>query len=112
MPSIQIIDKDGNEKTIAAESGWSLMELLRDEGYDAIEGVCGGSMACATCHVHIHPDWKDKVIKQDNEQSEEEEDMLDLAFDVNENSRLGCQVRMDDELDGMIVAIPGAPVNW
>ncbi len=112
MPSIKVINTDGSEKTIEAESGWSLMELLRKEGFETIEGVCGGSMACATCHLYIHPDWNQKVTDLDNEKTEEEEDMLDLAFDITDNSRLGCQVRMDDELDGLVVAMPGAPVKW
>ena len=62
--------------------------------------------------MYIHPDWEDRVAAQDNEKSEDEEDILDLAFDVTSESRLGCQIRMSDELDGLIVAIPGAKTNW
>ena len=69
-------------------------------------------MACATCHMYIHPDWEDKVAAQDNEKSEDEEDILDLAFDVTAESRLGCQIRMNDELDGLVVAVPGAKTGW
>ncbi len=112
MPQITVIDKDGNQKQIEADNGWSLMEILRDEGYDAIEGACGGSMACATCHMYIHPEWADKVASAGNEQTEEEEDMLDLAFDITEYSRLGCQIRMSDDLNGLVVAIPGSKIDW
>ena len=112
MPTIHVIQKDGISKQITAEDGWSLMEILRDAGFSEIEGACGGSMACATCHMYIHPDWANKVQTNDNEQTEEEEDMLDLAFDVNEHSRLGCQIRMSDELDGIVVAVPGAKTDW
>ncbi len=111
MTTITVIEKDGSQKQIEADEGWSLMEILRDAGYDAIEGACGGSLACATCHMYIHPDWEDKV-NANNEQSEEEEDMLDLAFDITSYSRLGCQIRMDKNLDGLTVAIPGAKVKW
>lgn len=112
MPTIKVIAKDGSEKNVEAENGWSFMEILRDEGYDEIEGACGGSMACATCHMYIHPDWTDKVEAQNNEKTEEEEDILDMAFDLHDNSRLGCQIRMSDELDGVIVAVPGAKIDW
>ena len=114
MPNstITVIQKDGSGKVITAQNGWSLMEILRDAGFDDIEGACGGSMACATCHVYIHPDWTDKVEALNNEKSEEEEDMLDLAFDVGKHSRLGCQIRMGKELDGLVVAIPSAKKYW
>ena len=112
MPTIKVIAKDGSEKSVEAENGWSFMEILRDEGYDEIEGACGGSMACATCHMYIHPDWTDKVEAQNNEKTEEEEDILDMAFDLHDNSRLGCQIRMSDELDGVVVAVPGAKIDW
>ncbi len=112
MPTITVIGKDGSEKKVTGEDGWSLMEILRDEGFDAIEGACGGSMACATCHLYVHPNWAAKVAAAGNEQVEEEEDMLDLAFDLKDSSRLGCQIRMSDALDGLVVAMPGAKVKW
>jgi 2Fe-2S ferredoxin len=112
MSTITVIAKDGSERQIDAEEGWSLMEILRDAGYDDIEGACGGSMACATCHMYVHPDWQKKLDALDNEKSEEEEDMLDLAFHLTEYSRLGCQIRMSDKLDGLVVAIPGAKISW
>lgn len=112
MPTIHVILKDGARKDIDAETGWSFMEILRDAGIEEIEGACGGSMACATCHLYVHPDWAAKVAAEGNAQSEEETDMLDVAFDVNETSRLGCQIRMSEALDGITVAVPGAKVDW
>ncbi|MGH1402993.1 MAG: 2Fe-2S iron-sulfur cluster-binding protein [Alphaproteobacteria bacterium] len=112
MPKINVIDTNGTTKEIDAETGWSFMEILRDAGYGAIEGACGGSMACATCHMYVHPDWAPKVEQHNNEKTEEEEDMLDLAFDIHDASRLGCQIRMSEELNGIIVAIPGAKIDW
>jgi ferredoxin, 2Fe-2S len=112
MSKITVIEKNGTQKQIEAEDGWSLMEILRDAGFSEIEGACGGSMACATCHMYIHPDWAKKLAGLENEKSDEEEDILDVAFDITEYSRLGCQIRMSDALDGLVVAIPGAKVDW
>ena len=112
MSELTVILKTGEEKTLKAEEGWSLMEILRDAGVEEIEGACGGSMACATCHVYIHPDWEDRVNAKNNEKSDEEEDMLDIAFDIRAESRLGCQIRMSDDLSGLVVAVPGAKTKW
>ena len=112
MSTITVIQKDGTPRRIEAEEGWSLMEITRDADVEEIEGVCGGSMACATCHMYIHPDWVTRVEAQDNEKSDEEEDMLDMATDITDTSRLGCQIRMSKELDGLVVAVPGAKVDW
>ena len=113
MSEITVILKSGEEKLLEGEEGWSLMEILRDAGIEEIEGACGGSMACATCHMYIHPDWEERVHAQDdNEKSDEEEDILDLAFDVRAESRLGCQIRMSKDLEGLVVAVPGAKTRW
>ncbi len=112
MPTITFLHKDGSEQVIEAEENWSIMQIAVENGLKGIEGACGGSMACATCHVYIHPDWTDRVVAQDNDQSEEEEDMLDLAFHVEETSRLGCQVKITKALDGLIVALPGTKTGW
>jgi 2Fe-2S ferredoxin len=111
MTSITVIEKDGTIKTIAAAEGYSLMEILRDAGFAPIEGVCGGSMACATCHLYVHPDWALKLAAE-NEKTEDEEDILDMAFDVGTHSRLSCQIRMSKNLDGLVVAMPGTKVGW
>ena len=107
MPKVTYLQPDGSAQEIDAEENWSLMQIAVEHKIKGIEGACGGSMACATCHVYIHPDWEDRVTAADNEQSEEEEDMLDMAFDVRDNSRLGCQVKVTNDLDGLIVALPG-----
>lgn len=113
MPNITFIMKDGSEKPVAAKAGLSLMEVALQESIDAIEGACGGGLACATCHVYVHPDFEDKTMPEDGEISEEEEDMLDLAFDVRDSSRLCCQIILQDEThEGLVIALPGAKTDW
>ncbi|MEM9468579.1 MAG: 2Fe-2S iron-sulfur cluster-binding protein [Pseudomonadota bacterium] len=112
MPTIKFILKDGTEKTVDAQAGLSLMEVALKEGIDAIDGACGGGLACATCHLYIHPDFEEQTLPDDGEISEDEEDMLDMAFDVRDSSRLCCQVMVTEELEGLTVAIPGAEVEW
>jgi 2Fe-2S ferredoxin len=111
MPSITFILKNGTPKTVEAPLGLSVMEIAVKNDIDPIEGACGGSLACATCHVYVHPDWQDKCMP-DGERSDEEEDMLDLAFDVRKNSRLSCQIKMTPDLDGLVVAVPGTKPGW
>ena len=101
MPKLTFIEKDGNHKTVEAPNGLSIMELAHKFDVD-IEGACEGSLACATCHVIVDPDWFSKL----DEASEDEEDMLDLAFGLTETSRLGCQISMSDDLDGLVVTLP------
>ena len=101
MPKLTFIEKDGNHKTVEAPNGLSIMELAHKFDVD-IEGACEGSLACATCHVIVDPDWFSKL----EEASEDEEDMLDLAFGLTETSRLGCQIIMSDDLDGLVVTLP------
>lgn len=110
MPSITFIFKDGSEKEVEAPTGLSVMEIAIKNGIDPIEGACGGSLACATCHAYIHPDFWEKCLPEEGEIDEEEEDMLDLAFDLRKSSRLTCQIIMRPELDGLQVALPGAKV--
>lgn len=112
MPQITFIHKDGRRRVIDAPENWSIMQIAVENGVKEITGDCGGSMACATCHCYIDPAWMDCVIAQDNEQTEEEEDILDTAFDVRATSRLGCQVKVTKNLDGLIVALPGAKTGW
>src|SRR5690606_24982595 len=110
MPKITFIHANGSQTEIEASENWSIMQIAVDQGIDEIEGACGGAMACATCHCYIHPDWEDRVVAEDNEKSEEEEDMLDTAFDVRETSRLGCQVKITNALDGLVIGLPGS--DW
>lgn len=107
MPKVTFLFPDATTREVDAPEGLSLMEIALKHDIQGIEGACGGSMACATCHVYVHPDWRAKCLP-DGERSDEEEDMLDLAFDVRNESRLGCQIMMSGELDGLIVALPGA----
>lgn len=107
MPKMTFIEKDGNVLEVDAPLGLSVMEISHKHGID-IEGACGGCLSCATCHVVVQPDWYGKL----EEKKEEEEDMLDLAFGLKKTSRLGCQILMSEDLDGLIVALPGAPLPW
>lgn len=112
MPKITFIQVNGTEKVIDAPLGLSVMEVAVRNAMDKIEGACGGSLACATCHVYVHPDWWDKVMPDDGEISEAEEDMLDLAFNLTKKSRLSCQIIVREELDGLILALPGSKPAW
>lgn len=112
MPNITFVHRNGKEQVVDAPNGLSIMEVARKEGINAIEGACGGSLACATCHVIVHPDWVDKVLPEEGEISEAEEDMLDMAFDLQPTSRLSCQIIVSDDLDGLILALPGTKTDW
>ena len=102
MPRIVFIEADGNRKEVDAPLGLSIMEVAHKFDID-IEGACEGSLACATCHVIVEPSWYQRL----DEPSEDEEDMLDLAFDLQQTSRLGCQIVVTEEMEGMTVALPG-----
>lgn len=112
MPNITFIHKDGRETTIDAPENWSIMQVAVEHGIKEIQGACGGAMACATCHCYIHPQWEARVEAEDNEKSVEEEDMLDMAFDVRETSRLGCQIKLTRALNGLVIALPGTNTDW
>lgn len=101
------VSPDGKErKEVDAPLGLSVLEIAHLHDVD-VEGACEGSLACSTCHVIVDPEWYDKL----DEPSEEEEDMLDLAFGLTHTSRLGCQIRMTDDLDGLIVSLPAGTHN-
>lgn len=97
---VQVTDLDGKTHEIECKDGWTLMECIRDAGLP-IKAECGGACACATCHVYVDEDWLDAT----GERSEEEEDMIDLALEVADNSRLSCQIEMSDALDGLKVTL-------
>ena len=101
MPKITFIQRDGTHLEVDAQVGSSLLRLAHDHDVD-LEGACGGSLACATCHLVIAPEWYDKLPEKTNA----EEDMLDLAFSLTETSRLGCQIKVTDDMDGMVVSLP------
>ena len=101
MPNIIFMTPDGREHTVTVDDGVTLMEAGRDANL-GIEGTCGGCLSCATCHVIVDPDWYAKT----GAPTEDEEDMLDLAFSISETSRLGCQITVSAELDGLRVKVP------
>lgn len=101
MPKVTFIDRNGAAIEIDAPVGASLLRIAHDHDID-LEGACGGSLACATCHVVVKPEWSDKLPPA----TEAEEDMLDLAFNLTATSRLGCQCKMTEELDGLVVSLP------
>ena len=100
MPKLIITDRQGKKSEIEFDTNFTLMEALRDNGYD-IEASCGGCCACATCHVYIDEKWVNKL----NNMDDDEESMLDQAFDVKNNSRLSCQINLSEELDGLKIEI-------
>ena len=102
MPKIIYKDRDGNSKTIEVEKGLSVMEGAIQNDIPGIDADCGGSMACATCHVYVDEEWYDKLPKA----VEAEIDMIDMAYEPKKNSRLSCQLIISDELDGLKVTTP------
>ena len=101
MPKINVIDRSGASTEVQAENGLSLMEVVRDEGFDELLALCGGCCSCATCHVHVEASYFAKLP----EMTEDESDLLDSSDHRNETSRLACQVEMSDALDGVTVTI-------
>lgn len=106
MPKMVFIERDGTSKEVEAPLGLSVLEIAHRNNVD-IEGACEGSLACSTCHVVVDDDWYAKLP----EATEDEEDMLDLAFGLTRTSRLGCQLVITEELDGLTVALPGETRN-
>jgi len=106
MPKMVFIERDGRRKEVEAPLGLSILEIAHRNNVD-IEGACEGSLACSTCHVVVEPEWFDLLPAP----SEDEEDMLDLAFGLTKTSRLGCQVKITEELDGLTVRLPAGTRN-
>ena len=102
MPKITYKDHLGTSKTIEVENGLSVMEGAIQKGIPGIDADCGGSMACATCHVYVDDKWFDKIPKAEDA----EIDMIDMAFEPKKNSRLSCQLIVSEELDGLVVTTP------
>ena len=100
MTKIIVKDREGNVQELSADIGLTLMEIIRDAGMD-IEAACGGCCACATCHLYVDKDWFSKLSAMEDD----EESMLDQAFNLKVNSRLGCQIEFNDGLDGIKVEL-------
>src|SRR3954471_22800368 len=106
MPKMTFVLKDGSRKEVDAPLGLSVLEIAHRNHID-LEGACEGSLACSTCHVIVDGEWYKKL----SEATEDEEDMLDLAFGLTHTSRLGCQIKITEELDGLTVSLPTATRN-
>jgi ferredoxin, 2Fe-2S len=102
MVKITFIQPDDSQQVVESEPGVTLMEAAKLHNVPGIEAECGGACACATCHVYVDEGWRDKT----GSPSQMEEDMLDFAFDVRDASRLSCQIKLTDELDGLVVRVP------
>jgi 2Fe-2S ferredoxin len=106
MPKMTFIERDGTRREVDAPIGLSVLEIAHKYEID-IEGACEGSLACSTCHVIVDAGWFKKL----EDPTEDEEDMLDLAFGLTQTSRLGCQIVMIEDLDGLVVKLPAATRN-
>ena len=103
MPKLVVVNRDGDEKTVDASAGLSVMEAIRDNGFDELLALCGGCCSCATCHVHVDPEWLPALPPMGSD--EDENDLLESSDHRNEFSRLSCQIEMSDALDGLRVRI-------
>jgi len=102
MTKLIFVEADGTRHEVEAENGATAMETALNNGISGIVAECGGSLTCATCHVYVDDEWAETV----GEPSAPEEDMLDFAYDIRPTSRLSCQIKVSDELDGLILHIP------
>ena len=102
MPKITYIEPNETARTLDAEVGSTVMEVAIQNGISGIEAECGGACACATCHVYVDEAWREKT----GEPSPMEEDMLDFGYDVRPSSRLSCQIKVTDAIDGLVVRVP------
>jgi ferredoxin, 2Fe-2S len=104
MANLTIIGRDGSEKTIEGKDGWSVMENIRDAGFEELLALCGGNCSCATCHVHVDEQWLPVLPPM----SLDEDDLLETCDYRSSNSRLSCQIQFGDEYDGLRVRIAPA----
>tara|TARA_B110000196_G_C21059642_1_gene621728 strand:- start:853 stop:1173 length:321 start_codon:yes stop_codon:yes gene_type:complete len=102
MPKITYIEHNGKEHAVEVPNEWSLMEGAVQNNIPGIDADCGGACACATCHVYLDEKWFNKIKKKDDA----EQDMLDMAFEPKQFSRLACQITITDDLDGLVVKMP------
>lgn len=106
MPKVIFVERDGTRREVDAPTGLSVLEIAHKHDID-LEGACEGSLACSTCHVVVDPEWYEALP----DASEDEEDMLDLAFALTKTSRLGCQIIITEELDGLTLRLPAGTRN-
>lgn len=101
MPILTVIDREGTAHALEADAGLTLMEIMRDNGFDELLALCGGCCSCATCHIHVDPEFIGKVSPM----SDDENDLLESSSDRAETSRLSCQIFFGDDLDGIRATI-------
>ncbi|MFY9351773.1 MAG: 2Fe-2S iron-sulfur cluster-binding protein [Sphingobium sp.] len=101
MPKLIVVNRAGEEQAVEGDTGLSVMEVIRDSGFDELLALCGGCCSCATCHVYVDPAFAGALPAM----SEDENDLLDSSDHRNDTSRLSCQVTLTDALDGMRVTI-------
>jgi len=101
MPRLFVLTRDGTEHAVEARAGWSVMENIRDNGFDEVLALCGGNCSCATCHIHVDPEWMGRLKPR----GADEDDLLDTSDHKTEASRLSCQILFTAELDGLRVQI-------
>jgi 2Fe-2S ferredoxin len=101
MPQLIVVTRDGEARTVTGAPGLSVMEVIRESGFDELLALCGGCCSCATCHVHVDPEFAAKLPAM----GEDEDDLLESSSDRDERSRLSCQIPFTDALDGLRVTI-------
>jgi len=101
MPKLIVVTRDGKEREVMGETGLSVMEVIRENGFDELLALCGGCCSCATCHVHVDPEFASKLPKM----SMDEDDLLESSSDRDATSRLSCQIPFTEALDGLRVTI-------
>ena len=101
MPKLVVVTRDGSERAVDGDVGLSVMEVIRENGFDELLALCGGCCSCATCHVHVDSDWSDRLPPM----SEDENDLLESSDHRNETSRLSCQIPFTQDMDGLRVTI-------
>ena len=101
MPTLTIVTRDGSERTVEGRIGWTVMENIRDNGFDELLALCGGCCSCATCHVHLDEQWFARV----GPRKPDEDDLLDTSDHKIATSRLSCQIEYSEALDGLRVRI-------
>jgi 2Fe-2S ferredoxin len=101
MPQLIVVTRDGTERTVEGRAGFSVMEVIRDHGFDELLALCGGCCSCGTCHVHVDQRWLDKLEQMRGD----EDDVLDCSDFRQPNSRLSCQIEFGEALDGLRVRV-------